>query len=147
MFYLMKSKNYAIFSNIKVMIIERSAFWDTRYNCITNVWLPLWYVLFAKTLQFKMVSVQYRRLRAKRALVLFNDVSLRARRALSPQTLSSDNALLVRNGTSLNNINALLALNWRYDFLCMSIFTFQGKCWCMDWRAYQQTNQTQVWSL
>ena len=58
---------------------------------------------------------QYHQLRARRVLTLFNDVSLRTRRALSPQTLYSDSALLVLNGTSLNSINILLALNWRYS--------------------------------
>ena len=53
----------------------------------------------------------YCRLRARRALTLFNNIPLRTRRALSPQTLYSDSPLLVLNGTSLNNINALLALN------------------------------------
>ena len=42
--------------------------------------------------------------------MLFNDVQLRARRALSPLTLSSNCALLVLNRTSLTSINALLAL-------------------------------------
>ena len=70
----------------------------------------------------------YRWLRARRALTLTDDVSLRTRRVQSPLTLYSDsallvlnrtslnfiNALLVLNRTSLNCINALLALNWRY---------------------------------
>ena len=50
-------------------------------------------------------------LRARRVLKLFNDVLLRTRRALSPYTLYSDSAILVLNGTSLNIVNALLALN------------------------------------
>ena len=45
--------------------------------------------------------------------MLFNDVPLSTRMALSPQTLYSDSTVLVLNGTSLNIENALLALNWQ----------------------------------
>ena len=51
---------------------------------------------------------------------LFNDVPLRTRRALLPYSLYSDNILLVLNETSLNNINALLALNQR----CIIVLPF-----------------------
>ena len=53
------------------------------------------------------------RLRARRALMLFKDVPLRTRRALSLYKVYGDNALLVHNGTSLNSISALLALSRR----------------------------------
>ena len=55
----------------------------------------------------------FRQLRAaKRGLTLFKDVLLRTRRlALSLYKVCGDNALLVLNGTSLNSINALLALS------------------------------------
>ena len=43
--------------------------------------------------------------------MLPNDVLLRTRRAQSLNKVYSDNALLVRKGTSLNNNNALLALS------------------------------------
>ena len=43
----------------------------------------------------------YRRLRARRTPTMFNDVLLRTRRALLPQTLYSNSALLDLNGTSL----------------------------------------------
>ena len=62
----------------------------------------------------RSVFCVYPRLRARRALMLLNDVPLRTRRALLPYSLYNDSALLVLNGTSLNSINALLALNWRY---------------------------------
>ena len=57
-------------------------------------------------------SHEYRRLRARRALTLLNNVPLRTRRVLSPQTLYSDSPLLVLIGTSLKCNNGLLALNW-----------------------------------
>ena len=58
------------------------------------------------------MSQIHRWLRARWALTLFNNVSLRIRRALPSEPLQhSDSALLVLKGTSLNNIDALLALN------------------------------------
>ena len=48
---------------------------------------------------------------------------LRTRRALSPKTLYSDSAPLVLNRTSLNCINALLVLNWRYIHCCLAYFS------------------------
>ena len=58
-------------------------------------------------------------LRARRALMLFNDVPLRTRRALMPSRLCicvaiAVSILLVLNGTSLNSVNTLLTYNWRY---------------------------------
>ena len=61
------------------------------------------------------VTPSYRQLRARRALLLLKDVPLRTRRALSPQTLYSNSALLVLNRTSLNIDSALLALNRRHN--------------------------------
>ena len=46
--------------------------------------------------------------------MLCNDVPLRTRRALSLYKVCGDNALLVLNGTSLYNANALLALSRQY---------------------------------
>ena len=43
--------------------------------------------------------------------MLFKDVPLRARRALLLYKVYADNALLVLRGTSLNSVNALLALS------------------------------------
>ena len=43
---------------------------------------------------------QYHRLKTKRMLMLFNDVPLKTRRALSPYTSYSNSALLVLNGAS-----------------------------------------------
>ena len=59
--------------------------------------------------------------RARRALSLFKDVPLKTRRALSPQTLSSNSSLLVLNRTTVNIDSALLALNRRriYFLLCL----------------------------
>ena len=59
----------------------------------------------------------YPQLRARRLLVLFKDVPLRTRRALSLYKVYGDIALLVLNGTALNNINALLVLSRRYTGL------------------------------
>ena len=49
------------------------------------------------------------------ALMLFKAVPLRNRRALLLYNVYSDNTLLVLNGTSLNSVNALLALSRRYE--------------------------------
>ena len=74
-------------------------------------------------------------LRARRALSLFNDAPLRTRRALLPQTLYSNSACLVLNGTCLNSINAHLALNWWYG-LYQSVAcseTYQLFCEASRW--------------
>ena len=55
-------------------------------------------------------------LRARRALMLFTDVPLRTRRALSLYKVYGNSALLVLNGTSLNSDNTLLAVKYqRFD--------------------------------
>ena len=56
----------------------------------------------------------YRQLRATRALSLFNDVSLRTRRALSLYKVYGDSALLVLSRILLNIVNSLLVLSYRY---------------------------------
>ena len=56
----------------------------------------------------------YHQLRARRALMLFKDVPLRTKRGLSLYKVCGDSALLVLNGTLLNNVNVLLALSGRY---------------------------------
>ena len=53
----------------------------------------------------------YCQLRARRALLIFNDVPLRSRRVLSLYKVYGDSALLVLNGTLMNSVNALLVLN------------------------------------
>ena len=78
-----------------------------------------------------MTVTWYCRLRARRALKLFNDVSLRTRRVLSSQALYSDNALLVLIGDS---INALLALNWRHRRL------WRKKTWRREEKMKGRTN-------
>ena len=55
--------------------------------------------------------VTNRQLRVRRALMMFKDVPLRTRRALSLYKVYGKNALLIISGTSLNNVKALLALN------------------------------------
>ena len=67
-----------------------------------------------KHYQFE-IELTFRQLRARKALMQFKDVPLRARRALSLYKVHGDSALLVLNGISLNNINALLALSRRFD--------------------------------
>ena len=61
-------------------------------------------------------TLLYYRLRARRVLMLFNDVLLRTRRGLFTIgfVLYSNNTLLVINGTSLSSVYVFLALNWRY---------------------------------
>ena len=46
--------------------------------------------------------------------MMFKDVPLRTRRALSLYKVCGDSALLVLNGTSLNSVNAFLALSRGY---------------------------------
>ena len=48
--------------------------------------------------------------------IMFKDVLLRTRRALSLYKVYGDSALLVLNGTSLNSANALLAFSWHHKF-------------------------------
>ena len=81
-----------------------------------------------------IINESNRQLRTRRALTLFNDVPLRTRRTLLPQTLYSDSALLVLNGTSLNSVTALLALNWWNTILWKK----WNKCWAC-WSCYVQT--------
>ena len=59
-------------------------------------------------------KTSYHKLRARRALLQFKDVTLRTRRALSLYKVNGNSALLVLNGISLICNNALLALNWQY---------------------------------
>ena len=54
-----------------------------------------------------------RTLRARRALTRFKDVPLRTRRALSLHIVYGVRTVLVLNRTSLNSVNALLALSRR----------------------------------
>ena len=67
----------------------------------------------------------YRQLRARRALMMFKDAPLRTRRALSLYKVYGDSALLVLSGTSLNSVNALLALRMVSFF--RKGFRFQSK--------------------
>ena len=50
--------------------------------------------------------------RTRRELTPFNNVALKAKRLLWLHKLYGDSALLVLNGTLLNRVNALLALDW-----------------------------------
>ena len=60
-------------------------------------------------------QLNYCQFRARRALMLFYDVLLRTRRVLSLYNkVYGDSTLLILNGTSLNGVNALLALSRRY---------------------------------
>ena len=72
--------------------------------------------------------LKYRRLGVRRALMLFNNLPLKIRRALLTWALYSASALLVLNWTSLNSGNALVALSWRYTlhnaFALWSTFIF-----------------------
>ena len=76
----------------------------------------------------KSLSLQYRRLRARRALLQLKDVPLRTRRALSLYKVVGDSALLVLNGTSLSCNNALLALNWRDLYLAIVMCSRRKGC-------------------
>ena len=67
------------------------------------------------------LSIEHQ-LRARRALMLFNDVSLRTRRALSLYKVYGVGALLVLNWTSLNRVNALLAPSYEIFAFSFNIF-------------------------
>ena len=75
-------------------------------------WLPLGNKM--KYIREKFTSyINICWLRTTRALTLFNNVLLRARRALMPVMLYSNSALLVlKKKKSLESDNALLTLNW-----------------------------------
>ena len=93
--------------------------WTDIYNCIK---LQLWggglWICFSHQLwnacgkRTQDLGSKYRQLRARRALLLFKDVTLRTRRVLWLYKVYSDSALLVLNETLLNSVNALLALSW-----------------------------------
>ena len=61
--------------------------------------------------RFSYPQNAYRQLKARKALSIFKDVSLRTRRMLSLNNVYGDSALLVLNGTYLNSESALMALN------------------------------------
>ena len=61
--------------------------------------------------QFCPSSVR-RQLRARRALLLFNNVLQGTRRALSLYKVYADSVLLILNAKSLNSVNTLLVLSW-----------------------------------
>ena len=90
----------------------------------SNLYISLQVSIYKKIRYGKLYinAIAYCQLRVRRALPLFIDVPLRTRRVLSPQTLYSDNALLVLNGTSLDidTDSALLALIWWFGiFICL----------------------------
>ena len=63
--------------------------------------------------------------------MLFKDVPLRTRRGLSLYKVSGDNAFLALKGTSLNSVNALLAVSRRYHLttkLWESVFKWMIGC-------------------
>ena len=76
-------------------------------SCLHGHFLMHWLTLFNALIGTYMYCL----LGARRVLMLFNIVPLRARRVLPPKTLYSDSALLVLNGTLLSGDNTLLALN------------------------------------
>ena len=55
-------------------------------------------------------ALTYHQLRARRALPIFKDIPLKTRKELSLYKVCGDSALLLLNGTSLNNDSSLLAL-------------------------------------
>ena len=71
-----------------------------------------------------------RQLRVRKALLIFKDVPLRTRRALSLYNVYGDNALPVLSGVSLNRDSGLLDLNWRFVSLlflfCLNFFSTCG---------------------
>ena len=75
---------------------------------------PPWFPSLATyTHQYKWMYFLWQ-LRARRALTLLNDVPLRTKRVLLLYKVYGKSTLLVLNGTSLNNINAILVLGRRY---------------------------------
>ena len=61
---------------------------------------------------------------SQKGVMMFKDVRLRTRRVMSLYSLwrIGDSALLVLNRTSLNSINVLLTLSWRYWFIDLVSF-------------------------
>ena len=66
-------------------------------------------------------------LRARRASMLFEDVLLRTRRALTVYKVYGIRALMVLSETPLDSVNNLLALDWRYDSGKLS-YILKGAC-------------------
>ena len=82
----------------------------------------------------------YRQLRPRRALMQFNNVRLRTKKALSLYKVYGTCVSLVLNGTSLNSISALLALSRRYknsrhpnDNLGQDYDCFHTRAKCVIW--------------
>ena len=87
---------------------------------VVNIWLlhvKLYSFMSGKNYVNHRRDIVYRQLRARRALLKWKNVPLRTRRALLLYKVYGDSALLVLNGNSLICNNALLALNWRYNFM------------------------------
>ena len=107
-----------------------SSWWKCEKDCIVCIHLLYmigilskfvhWYSEILKLTRINLqvfsypCSTIYNQLRARRALLIFSDVPLRARRALSLYKVYGNSALLVLNGTSLNNFNGLLVPSRRY---------------------------------
>ena len=108
-FRIMQKKDcsFRIYQNIKITHADS----DHPFLAITQNWAMRLFVGFVMQGHMEVPNILYW-LRAKRALMLFDNI-LRTRTVLLPYTLHSDGILLIFNGTSLDGVYALLALNWR----------------------------------
>ena len=71
--------------------------------------------------------------------MLFKDVPLRTRRALSLYKVYADSALLVLKGISLISVSTLLALSRRYDVQVNLNMSSQLLSWCAFIIAIRET--------
>ena len=83
-------------------------------SCVKLEYSLVW-KLIGKCISLKaLANTVYCHLRARMGLMVFKNVPLRTRRALSLYEIDGDSALLALNKTSLNSINTLLAIGRRY---------------------------------
>ena len=89
---------------------------STMFMLLEPFWLSAFDRSTSHTVQTELTLLSlYRPLSARRAQTLCNTVLLRTRRTLWQYKVYDVRALLVLSKTVLNNVNALLALNWRYQ--------------------------------
>ena len=82
---------------------------------------------------FRITVSSNHQLRARRALMQFNNVPLRTRTALLLYKVYGDNALFVLNGTSMNSANALLVLSRRNMIISMTCISITFQRWIRLW--------------
>ena len=106
--YLMSKKRQTLFT-----LYNNKATMITKTSALILVSRFLYKVLHSSSVESQMT------------LTLYKDgplSMLRTKRALSIYKVYGDNAFLVLNGTSLNSVNAILALSRRYLLIIFFIF-------------------------